>query len=282
MAVVALKPSRSMNAKRPHVRAPWIAMALAAFVAGAGAVMLADSGASERVVISSSGDSSSASPFAHNHATTLNGQKVTGVKAQDIAAENAPDKPLDAATRATLQMQLVEARAVAARYPTVQDAVNAGYILAGGFAPGSGAHYVSVSRSGFNGGPNLDIEHPGSLIYNGVAPDSKIVGLMYLGGGETAPEGFAGPNDHWHRHSNVCIAFSGGEIKVPFPADSDVTRAQCTEAGCNLMSITTWMVHAWVVPSWESPLGVFSHDNPNLRCADGTYNTNKAGFCDGV
>lgn len=281
MAVVALRPARFMNGKRPPVRAPWLAMAAAAFVAGAGAVMLADSGASQRVVISSD-SSSSASPFVHNHTTAINGQAVTGVKAKDIAAENAPDKPLDASTRATLQMQLVEARTVAMRYPTVQDAVNAGYILAGGFAPGSGAHYVSVSRSGFNSTSGLDIEHPGSLIYAGVRPDSKIIGLMYLGGGATAPAGFAGPNDHWHRHSNVCIAFSGGEIKVPFPADSDVTRAQCTEAGGNLMPITTWMVHAWVVPSWESPLGVFSHDNPNLRCGDGTYDTNKAGFCEGV
>jgi hypothetical protein len=105
---------------------------------------------------------------------------------------------------------------------------------------------------------------------------------MYYGMGTTAPEGFAGPNDHWHRHSNVCIKGGGGGIDVPFPADAEVTLAQCTGVGGTLMKITGWMVHAWVVPTWESPLGVFSHDNPNVRCADGTYKTNSVGFCQGT
>jgi hypothetical protein len=42
------------------------------------------------------------------------------------------------------------------------------------------------------------------------------------------------------------------------------------------------MVHAWVVPGWESPEGVFSHENGNLRCADGTFNTDKNGMCQGT
>jgi hypothetical protein len=100
---------------------------------------------------------------------------------------------------------------------------------------------------------------------------------MYLGGGATAPEGFAGPNDHWHRHSNVCLK---GTDSL-FPADSEVTAAQCSAAGGRFMAITTWMVHAWVVPGWESSQGVFSHENPNLRCADGTFNTDAIGRCQG-
>ena len=56
----------------------------------------------------------------------------------------------------------------------------------------------------------------------------------------------------------------------------------CAGVGGTLMKITGWMVHAWVVPTWESPLGVFSHDNPNVRCGDGTYKTDKQGFCAGV
>src|SRR5688500_2060268 len=164
------------------MRAPWIAVVLAAFVAGAGTVLLADPGTSDqRVVVAPVGSSS---PSAHDdHATTINGQKISGVKLEDIAAEEEPDKPLDAETRALVAMQLVQARATAMRYPTVQHALDAGYIVAGGFAPGSGAHYVSISRSGFGGGPGLDIEHPGSLIYEGTNPGSKIIGLMYLGGG---------------------------------------------------------------------------------------------------
>ncbi|MGZ6966930.1 MAG: hypothetical protein ACXVKN_04265, partial [Acidimicrobiia bacterium] len=65
-------------------------------------------------------------------------------------------------------------------------------------------------------------------------------------------------------------------------ADSDVTPKQCSQVGGTFMKQTIWMVHAWVVPSWESPLGVFSHNNPNLVCADGTVNANPQGFCAGT
>ena len=47
------------------------------------------------------------------------------------------------------------------------------------------------------------------------------------------------------------------------------------------MSITGWMVHAWVVPGWDSPAGVFSHENPDLPCADGTFHTDTIGRCQG-
>jgi hypothetical protein len=124
-------------------------------------------------------------------------------------------------------------------------------------------------------------DRPMSLIYDGTSPTSQVVGLMYYGMGEQAPEGFAGPNDHWHRHSNVCLKYGNG-LEVPFPADADVTAAQCRSVGGDLQKITGWMVHAWVVPSWESPQGVFSHDNSNVRCADNTYDTDKSGFCQGT
>jgi hypothetical protein len=234
------------------------------------------------VAASSVAASSTPAGHTHSHAapaagtgtiTDLNGKTVKGVKAQDVAAEEQPDVPLDAATRATLAQQLMAARDVALRYPTVADAQRAGYhLVGGGFGPGSGAHYI-----GFRGFGAFDPANPPTLIYDGISPTSQIVGLMYLGGGATAPEGFAGPNDHWHRHSNVCLR---GTDSL-FPADSDVTAAQCAAAGGNFMAITTWMVHAWVVPGWESSQGVFSHENPNLRCADGTFNTDAIGRCQG-
>jgi hypothetical protein len=203
----------------------------------------------------------------------LNGKHVHGVKAQDVAAELEPDVPLDAPTRALLAQQLVAAREVAMRYPTVADAERAGYrLVGGGFGPGAGAHYI-----GGRGFGAFDPANPPTLIYDGISPTSQIVGLMYLGGGATAPEGFAGPNDHWHRHSGVCLRGS----ETLFPADTGVTAEQCRAAGGSYMAITTWMVHAWVVPGWESPQGVFSHENPNLRCADGTYNTDALGRCQG-
>jgi hypothetical protein len=217
----------------------------------------------------------------HQHGvTTLNGQKVEGVKAADVAAESQPDKPLDPTTRAELKMQLSEARDYALRYPTVADAMGAGFRVAGGFAPGSGAHYISYG--GLTGSGSFDPAKPLALIYDGTSPASQVIGLMYYGLGDTAPEGFAGPNDHWHRHSNVCIKSGPSGIETPFPADQDVTAAQCTAAQGSLLKTTGYMVHAWVVPSWESPQGVFSHDNPDVRCADGTFHTDKAGFCAGT
>ena len=143
-----------------------------------------------------------------------------------------------------------------------------------GFGPGSGAHYIGGYGGIFGA---FDPSKPLALIYDGTSPTSQMVGLMYYGMGDTAPEGFAGPNDHWHRHSNVCTR--GAEVLSP--PDADITEAQCKGLGGFFMKITGWMVHAWVVPSWESPDGVFSHENPNLRCADGTFDTDTIGRCQG-
>src|SRR5688572_15024576 len=158
------------------MRAPWVAAIAAAFLAGGGVMVLADPGTSERTVVAN--PASSADHSQH----TLNGQKISGVKLQDIAAEEQPDKPLDRATRDILALQLMQARNTALRYPTVQHALDAGYKLAGGFAPGSGAHYVLIGAAALSTGDGLNIESPGSLIYDGVKPDSRIIGLMYLGG----------------------------------------------------------------------------------------------------
>ncbi len=230
-------------------------------------------------------DDGGAAPDGHDHtavaspSTDLNGHTVEGVKASDVAAEHQPDVPLDPATRTLLAQQLVTARETAMRYPTVADAEAAGYRLVAGFGPGSGAHYIGGPLTG--PGP-FDPSSPQSLIYAGTNPTSQMVGLMYFGLGDTAPEGFAGPNDHWHRHSSVCTTFTNGKLDVPFPPDADVTQEQCASVGGNYMQTTGWMVHAWVVPGWESPSGVFSHENPNLRCADGTYNTDSVGKCEGI
>ena len=196
----------------------------------------------------------------------------------DEASEiNLKDQPLDGPTRALLASQLVAARAAALRYPTVADALRAGFLQAGQFSPLTGAHYINIR--GVNG---FDPSVPGSLIYDGTSPTSRVIGTMYLSSGQNPPQGFAGPNDHWHRHANVCVKYGAGGIEVPYPADRDITKAQCDSVGGTFMRQTVWMVHAWVVPGWESPLGVFSHDNPDVRCADGTTRADPRGFCQGT
>jgi hypothetical protein len=246
-------------------------------MAGAAVVIFADPGATGSTTFAAP-SAVAATASVPGGQTDLNGHHIKGVKADDVAAEQQPDQPIDAATRAALQEQLTIARATAMRYPTVADAEANGYHLVGGFGPGAGAHYLGGPMTG--AGP-FDATKAQSLLFDGTSPTSQIVGLMYYGMGETAPEGFAGPNDHWHRHSSVCITRVNGQVDVPFPPDADVTRKQCASVGGTYMEITGWMVHAWVAPSWESPAGVFSHENPNLRCADGTFETDEVGMCQG-
>ena len=246
-------------------------------IAAAGLLLTACSSAGKAATETTAKRASTPKPAATTAppVTDLNGHVVVGVKAQDVAAESVPDKPLDHATHALLAHQLVEARAVAMRYPTVASATAAGYrLVGGGFGPGSGAHYIGGGGFALNFDPN----HPLALIYDGTHPTSQMVGLMYYGMGYWPPQGFAGPNDHWHRHSGVCL---GAGSNVLFPPDSNVTKVQCDQAHGAFMPVTGWMVHAWVVPGWESPDGVFSHENPDLTCADGTFHTDKIGRCQG-
>ncbi len=203
----------------------------------------------------------------------------------DEFGENRPDVPLDPATRTALGADLVVARGVAARYPTVASARAAGMMQAGKFAPGAGAHYISMANvdRGIRADGSVDPRYPVGFIYDGIHPTSRMVGLMYVSLAHNPPAGFPGPNDHWHRHSNLCIQYlPHGKIAVPFAPDRDVTRAQCDTVKGDFMKETVWMIHAWVVPGWESPKGVFSHSNPDLKCADGTFNTDAIGFCPGT
>jgi hypothetical protein len=194
------------------------------------------------------------------------------------AETNVFAQPLDPATRLLLQHQLTLARQAAMQYPTVKDAEAAGWRRSGPFAPGLGAHYFNFGGgSGFAGIGVLDdaqVMHPISLIYDGTKPDSRIAGLMYYSATMRIPQGFAGPNDIWHYHTNVCIVNgANGSIDTPFGADTTVTQAMCQSVHGGLLQKTQWMLHAWVVPGYDSPEGVFSHDNAAITCSDGTYHT---------
>lgn len=262
-----------MGGPRGGSRARWLSVLVLGFVVGAAVVLFAGPGGGDASVVRV------AEPASAGGITDLNGHHVHGVKAQDVAAEQQPDQLLDPQTRAVLADQLTAARAVAMKYPTVADAERAGYhLVGGGYGPGAGAHYIGFGGGGFGGG-GFDPSKPPTLIYDGTSPTASVVGLMYLGIGQNAaaPDGFAGTNDHWHRHSGVCLKGAN----VIFPVDADVTLAQCSAKGGSYMKTTTWMVHAWVVPGWESPSGVFSHENPDLPCADGTFNTDAIGSCTG-
>ena len=154
-----------------------------------------------------------------------------------------------------------------------------GDAAAGPFSPGLGAHYLNFGTTvkSFTGEAVADgdefIQAPIAWIYDGTNPDSRIAGLFYSASGDTPPEGFAGPNDIWHKHSNVCIVNTPTGIDTPLGADHDIDPADCRAVGGNLIPQTGYLLHVWVVPGYESPEGVFSHLSSAVTCPDGTYYT---------
>jgi hypothetical protein len=170
-----------------------------------------------------------------------------------------PQQPLDAATRVALAQQQVQARAAAARYPTVADAERAGYRMSTPYVPCIGAHYTNLLLV-----VRFEPSTPSELLYDGNAPDSKLVGLSYLvyhpGG---APEGFAGPNDLWHQHNaNGGLCFNRAGVVI---AGEDATPQQCAALGGSKRELTdVWMLHDWVAPGWECSWGVFAPECPEL------------------
>jgi len=134
--------------------------------------------------------------------------------------------------------------------------------------PCIGAHYIKVSN--MIGG--FDPAKPSMLLYEGVNPDSKIVGLSYsiLGDPNAPPEGFAGPNDPWHKHdSNGGLCLSGG---VVVGAES-TSEAECAARGGKKTALhNMWMMHAWTADAWQSSWGMFSAENPDLGGKIGDIN----------
>src|SRR5262249_14166826 len=116
--------------------------------------------------------------------------------------------------------------------------------------------------------------HPFAIIYDGTEPTSRVAGFMYLSLSKTEPKGFAGPNDVWHYHEQLCLDYRpNGEIDVPFGLDHQATEAQCTAAGARIIKISPWMVHVWAAPGWDDDpeVGTFGEVHTDLTCADGTY-----------
>src|SRR5437667_340858 len=166
----------------------------------------------------------------------------------------------DRATRDQLGQQLDTAHQVTLTYPTVADAEAAGYHMVTAYVPCIGAHYIKVSN--MIGG--FDPAKPSMLLYDGTNPDSKIVGLSYsiLGDPNKPPEGFAGPNDPWHKHdSNGGLCLKGA---VVVGAES-TSEAECTARGGKKTALhNLWMMHAWTADAWQSSWGIFSAENPDL------------------
>jgi hypothetical protein len=185
----------------------------------------------------------------------------------------APAVELDEATQAELDDQLDVARTLIDQYPTVAAAEAAGYDRVGPFLPGLGAHFIPPNGDYVDGAVTESELVSPLLVFDGTEPDARLAGFMYVAVNQgTEPEGFAGPNDHWHYHENVCLVDRpDGGFDTPFVADQDVTEEMCTTIGGRFAPLIQHMVHVWVVPGYESSEGLFSDVNPALDCPDGTY-----------
>jgi hypothetical protein len=186
---------------------------------------------------------------------------------------------LDAPTQKALDAQLDITREVAALTPTVADALAAGYQRVGPYFPGIGAHYMKRGFAGVTMNPDgvideTDLRNPLMLIFDGTDRDSKIAGFMYYSMAGSEPAGFAGRNDYWHYHEQLCLKNTSEGIDVPFGLDHQATARQCERAGGYMLEASQYMVHVWSVPGFEMTKrygGVFGEVNPKLDCADGTY-----------
>jgi len=177
-----------------------------------------------------------------------------------------PFEPLDGATRDTFAAQVRQADEVAARYPTVRDAEAAGWRGVTPYVPCIAAHYI---RSSALANP-FDPAEPEILLFDGTEPDSKLVGLSYLAftRPEEPPEGFAGGNDPWHIHRQLCLGGGGGVL-----GDESTASDECEARGGRVVPLDNlWMTHMWNVPGWESRWGLFSSEHPDLGGAIGDIN----------
>jgi hypothetical protein len=176
-----------------------------------------------------------------------------------------PFEPLDEATRATLAAQVQASNQVVATYPTVAAAEAGGWRRITPYVPCIAAHYIKYGALD----ETFDPAEPEILLFAGTKPDSQIVGLSYLvfGDKDAAPDGFAGGNDPWHVHRQLCIG--GGAVL----GDENATEEECESRGGKIVPLENlWMSHMWNVPGWESRWGLFSSEHPDLGGTIGDIN----------
>lgn len=163
------------------------------------------------------------------------------------------EEPVTGAQQAELERQWAVAQAVAAALATVEDAAAAGYRQSSAQAPGIGTHWIhwDLIDEGF------DPARPSMLLYDRSARGGdRLAGFSYWVRSAVEPEGFAGPNDHWHQHHGLC--FVDGWLQREGIGDPADCEGHWVQGG------DRWMLHAWVVPGMENRWGRFAPRHPGL------------------
>lgn len=205
----------------------------------------------------------------HSHATPAQvaAQTAAGhervLTADDLANsdaqsrhQHAADIPITSGELTTLNAQLVAARAGTEKYQDVRVALADGYRQVTQDLPGIASHFISPANV-IDG--VFDPAKPEILLYTKIDGQWKLAGVSYLApftGSETPPEGFAGPLDVWHYHTDLC--FKGQSV-----ISATKSAAECRAAGGAFTKNTGWMAHLWLY--MEGPEGLFAHENSLLK-----------------
>ena len=171
-----------------------------------------------------------------------------------------PQTPINESTRLTLEAQQVQARAVAAKFPTVASAVAAGYRESTVYVPCIGAHYTNAALAVISTRvrlrscsttararlahrrPELPRVHQPAHPARGLRGPERPVAPAHLQRRTLHRPGRA--RDRRREHVGGRLRRAGGH-KAPLA--------------------NVWMVHDWVVPGFECSWGVFAGGVPRAR-----------------
>jgi hypothetical protein len=177
----------------------------------------------------------------------------------------------------TVGHQFDQAKAYAEQYPTLGDAVDAGFNNTFNFIPGMGTHHgLNSITPELLADPTFDPHDPilpNSIIddvfdpaqpeflqYNGNGRDAVLVGMSYYVRTDTGlpPEGFVGNNDWWHHHPTLCLDRTTAVASSP-----NISDAACASRdGVNVHLGDYYMLHLWVVDDLEYHADVHAPMHP--------------------
>ncbi len=162
------------------------------------------------------------------------------------------EAPLLTGDKATFANQWLAAEHAVSRFDTLEEVAALGYVRSSAPISGIGSHWVLWPQLA----QPFDPSQPSMLLFDESRDPARLVGYSYWVQSPTEPDGFAGPNDHWHQHQGLCVV--NGWV------DRERVSGPDSCAGTFLAGGDLWMLHAWPVSGYENADGKFATFNPML------------------